>query len=62
VILIFDQKLWQEHRKQLTKELLERFNFLKITFQLPNHDISKGICDMNDVIYDIKEIHITFDV
>ena len=60
VILTFPDKLWQEQRAELIKELLDRFGKIKLEMVNPQHSITKLINDANDIPKDVKKVTIKF--
>lgn len=61
VLLEFPDKLWNEHRETLIKELLDRFLKLTIkTFGGLNPDMTKTITKAIDIPINVKRVIIEF--
>lgn len=60
VILSFDKKLWFVHRKELIRELLEKFGKLRLVTSNSQHTVIKIIDKMEEIPLDVNKINIEF--
>jgi len=56
----FPDKLWQENRLKITKELLGRFGILKVSVPGENYVTTKTASDEDELPNNIKSIKIEF--
>jgi len=57
-IVTFPERLWEIHRIQIVRELLERFNKVKLTTINSQHTVVKIISDIENVPDHIKQVTI----
>lgn len=60
VTLNFNKRLWQNHRKTITIELLQRFGDFTIIFNDQDFTITKLTTDVEDIPVNINSIKIEF--
>lgn len=60
IVLIFPEKLWQENRVQLSKELLERFGEIIAQTEENKFEVTQTIDDSKSIPANIKTLIIQF--
>lgn len=60
ICISFPDKLWPEHRKTITAELLMRFGKLRVKMVNPQCEVTKLISDQNEIPDNVKRVIIEF--
>ena len=60
IVVVFPDKLWYEHRRTITEELLMRFGKLRVKIINPQCEVTRLISDASDIPDNVKKIIIEF--